>query len=60
MGATHALKRTRWPAYLEHARGKGLESLCMWEKLVVTVSTEDMLTFTAPVLPALSDYSVHK
>ena len=24
MGATHALRWTRWPAYLAHARGKGL------------------------------------
>ena len=24
MCATHVLRRTRWPAYLDHARGKGL------------------------------------
>ena len=43
MGATHAFRLTRWPAYLDHARGKGPTlqvslslSLSVWEELVVT------------------------
>ena len=54
MGATHALRRTRWPAHLDHARGKGLTlqvSFCVGGTRGYTVSTEDMLTSTAPVLP---------
>ena len=55
----------RWPTYLDHARGKGLTfqvSLCVGGTCGYTVSTEVMLTSTAPALPALpalSDYSLH-
>ena len=62
MGVTHALRRTRRPTGLDHARGKGLTlqvSLCVGGTRGYTVSTEDMLTCTAPVLPTLSDYSLH-
>ena len=62
MGDTQALRRTRWPAYLDDARGKGLTlqvSFCVGGTRGCTVSTQDMLTSTAPVLPALSDYSPH-
>ena len=62
MGATHASRRTRWPAYLDNARGKELTlsvSLCVGGTRGCTVSTEDMLTSTTPALPALSDYSLH-
>ena len=51
MCATHVLRRTRWPACLDHARGKGLLSLCGRTR-GYTVSTRDMPTSTAPVLPA--------
>ena len=42
MGATYVLRWTRWPAYLDHARGKGLAlqvSLCMGGTRGYTVST---------------------
>ena len=60
MGATHALRRTRWPVYMDHARGKDSHSLvflCLAGTRGYTVSIQDVLISTASVLPTLGDYS---
>ena len=51
----------RWPAHLDHVRGKGLTfqvSLCMGSTRGYTVSVHDVLSSTTPALPALCDYSL--
>ena len=57
MGATHALRWTRWPAYLDHARGKGLTfqtALCDVRPRRYTVSAADTQRPTTYTLSALS------